>query len=136
MTVVAVVTFATPAFAATEYYIVREGSSGPCKVVESRPTKSTTVIVGGDKVYTTRSEVEKQMAVVCKSDHDWRLGRINTFGDHLGADADGLDRQQSASERLAENVDHLAMTRLILLLRACFLIPPAPTNSAVSSSCE
>ena len=56
-----------PAFAA-DYYIVREGSTGPCRVVESKPTDSKMVIVGGDKMYTTREEAETEMKVVCKGD--------------------------------------------------------------------
>jgi len=56
-----------PSFAA-DYYIVREGSTGPCKIVESRPTDTRMVVVGGDKVYTTEEEAQRQMAVVCKRD--------------------------------------------------------------------
>lgn len=54
-----------PAFA--DYYIVREGSSGPCRIVEQRPTDTKTVIVGGDKVFTTHEEAQKQMTVLCHS---------------------------------------------------------------------
>ena len=56
--------FAAPAFA-EDFYIVRHGPSGPCQVVESRPTEKDITIVGGDKVYTTREEAQKQVAVVC-----------------------------------------------------------------------
>jgi hypothetical protein len=52
-----------PAFAA-EYYVVR-GPDKKCKVVETRPTDKTMVVVG-DKVYVTREEATKQLAVVCK----------------------------------------------------------------------
>ena len=52
-----------PAFAA-EYYVVR-GPDRKCKVVETRPTDKTTVVVG-DKAYVTREEATKQLAVVCK----------------------------------------------------------------------
>jgi hypothetical protein len=52
-----------PAFAA-EYYIVR-GPDKKCKVVETRPTDKTVVVVG-DKAYVTRDEATKQLAVVCK----------------------------------------------------------------------
>jgi hypothetical protein len=52
-----------PAFAA-EYYVVR-GPDKKCKVVETRPTDKTTVVVG-DKAYVTREEATKQLAVVCK----------------------------------------------------------------------
>jgi hypothetical protein len=52
-----------PAFAA-EYYVVR-GPDKKCKVVETRPTDKTVVVVG-DKAYVTRDEATKQLAVVCK----------------------------------------------------------------------
>jgi hypothetical protein len=52
-----------PAFAA-EYYVVR-GPDKKCKVVETRPTDKTMVVVG-DKAYVTREEATKQLAVVCK----------------------------------------------------------------------
>jgi hypothetical protein len=54
---------AAPAFAA-DYYIVR-GPDKKCKVVETRPT-DTTIVVIGDKTYVTKEEAEKQLAVVCK----------------------------------------------------------------------
>ena len=52
-----------PAFAA-EYYVVR-GPDKKCKVVETRPTDKTMVVIG-DKAYVTREEATKQLAVVCK----------------------------------------------------------------------
>ena len=54
---------AAPAFAA-EFYIVR-GPDKKCKIVETRPTDTTVVIIGG-KAYVSRDEAEKQLAVVCK----------------------------------------------------------------------
>jgi hypothetical protein len=59
---VAATAFATPAFA--DFFIVREGT-GPCRIVETRPT-DTKIIVVGNKTYTVRAEAEKEMAVVCK----------------------------------------------------------------------
>ena len=56
--------FVTPALAATEFYIVR-GADKKCQVVETKPTTSTTVIVG-NKAYTTRQEAESQLTTVCK----------------------------------------------------------------------
>jgi hypothetical protein len=53
---------ATPAFA--DFFIVREGT-GPCRIVETRPT-DTKIVVVGDKVYKVRAEAEKELAVVCK----------------------------------------------------------------------
>jgi len=52
-----------PAFAA-DYYIVR-GPDKRCKIVETRPTDKTMVVIGG-KAYVSRDEATKQMAVVCK----------------------------------------------------------------------
>jgi hypothetical protein len=58
-----IVGFALPASAA-EYYVVR-GPDKKCKVVETRPTDKS-IIVMGDKVFVTREEADKQLAVVCK----------------------------------------------------------------------
>jgi hypothetical protein len=55
--------FATPALA--DFFIVREGPSGPCRVVETRPT-DTKIVVVGNKAYKVRSEAEKELSVVCK----------------------------------------------------------------------
>ena len=55
---------ASPALAA-EYYIVREGPTGTCRVVETRPTDTKIVIVG-NKHYATRAEAEKEVTVACK----------------------------------------------------------------------
>jgi hypothetical protein len=58
-----IVAFATPALA--DFFIVREGPSRPCRIVETRPT-DTKIVVVGNKVYKVRTEAEKEMAVVCK----------------------------------------------------------------------
>jgi hypothetical protein len=55
--------FATPALA--DFWIVREGPTGPCRIVETRPT-DTKIIVVGNKAYKVRAEAEKELAVVCK----------------------------------------------------------------------
>jgi hypothetical protein len=55
--------FTLPASAA-EYYVVR-GADKKCKVVETKPTDKTIVVVG-DKAFVTREEADKQLAVVCK----------------------------------------------------------------------
>jgi hypothetical protein len=60
---IAATAFATPAFA--DFFIVREGTTGPCRIVETRPT-DTKIVVIGNKVYKVRAEAEKEMAVVCK----------------------------------------------------------------------
>jgi len=49
---------------AQQFYIVR-GPDKKCRVVETKPTDKTIVVVG-DKAYVTKSEAEKQVAVVCK----------------------------------------------------------------------
>jgi hypothetical protein len=52
----------SPALA--DFYIVR-GPDKKCKVVETRPTDKTMVVIG-DKAYVTKAEAEKQVSVVCK----------------------------------------------------------------------
>ena len=49
---------------AVEYYVVR-GPDKTCKVVETRPTDKT-IVVMGDKAYVTKEEAERQLKVVCK----------------------------------------------------------------------
>jgi len=60
----ALASMSAPAFAA-EYYVVRDPSTKTCKVVETRPTDKT-IVVMGDKVFVTRDEAEKQVKVICK----------------------------------------------------------------------
>ena len=60
---IATAAFATPALA--EFFIVREGPTGPCRIVETRPTDTKIVIVG-NKVYKERAEADRELAVVCK----------------------------------------------------------------------
>jgi len=55
---------AAPALAEKEYFVVR-GPDKKCKVVETRPTEKTVVVVG-DKAYVTREEAEAQVKMVCK----------------------------------------------------------------------
>ena len=57
----------TAAPASAEYYIMREAMTGPCKVVDSQPTDSKT-IVGGDRTYESRAAAEKQLPLLCKSE--------------------------------------------------------------------
>jgi hypothetical protein len=59
------VAMASPAIAA-EYYIVR-GPNKKCRVVETRPTDKTVVVIG-DKAYVTREEADRQVKVVCKEE--------------------------------------------------------------------
>jgi hypothetical protein len=44
---------------------VREGPTGPCRVVETQPT-DTKIIVVGNKAYKVREEAEREPKVVCK----------------------------------------------------------------------
>jgi hypothetical protein len=60
----AAATFATPAFA--DFFIVREGAAGQCRIVETRPTDSKIIVIG-NKVYKTRAEAEKEITVICKA---------------------------------------------------------------------
>jgi hypothetical protein len=60
--------FATPSLAA-EFFIVQDTTTKRCTIVEQRPTSQTTVIVGPEMAYTTRSEAEGAMKTVkiCES---------------------------------------------------------------------
>jgi hypothetical protein len=64
----AVATLSTAAVAQSgSFWIVREGPTGKCMVVDKKPTDTKIMVVGGDgKVYTTRAEAEREIAVVCK----------------------------------------------------------------------
>jgi hypothetical protein len=59
---IAATTFATPVFA--DFFIVREGASGPCRVVDTRPTDVRTIVIG-NKAYTARADAERDIATVC-----------------------------------------------------------------------
>ena len=61
---VMLVALSIPAMSA-EFYIVRDTSTKKCTVVETKPTSTTMVVVGGNKVYTTRAEAETQIKTVC-----------------------------------------------------------------------
>jgi hypothetical protein len=60
--VIAATAFAAPALA--DFYIVREGASGPCRVVDTRPTDMRTIVVG-NKVYQVREQAESEIVRVC-----------------------------------------------------------------------
>ncbi|HEY7299630.1 MAG TPA: hypothetical protein VH684_17115 [Xanthobacteraceae bacterium] len=59
----AIAAFVTPALAA-DFYIVQDTATKHCRIVEQKPTSRTTVVVGGDKVYTTRDQAEGAMKTV------------------------------------------------------------------------
>jgi hypothetical protein len=61
---VATATLVSPALA--DFFIVREGNAGQCRIVETRPTDSKIIVIG-NKVYKTRAEAEKELTVVCKA---------------------------------------------------------------------
>jgi hypothetical protein len=60
---VAVAALASPALA--DFWIVRDSPTAQCRIVESRPA-DTKIVVIGDKVYKTRADAEKELAMVCK----------------------------------------------------------------------
>ena len=60
----ALVAVSAPAFAA-EFFIVRDPATKKCRIVETRPTEKTMVIIG-DKAYVSRDEADRQLKVVCK----------------------------------------------------------------------
>jgi hypothetical protein len=60
--VVAATMFATPVLA--DFFIVREGVSGPCLVVDARPTDVKTIVIG-NKVYTARADAERDIPNLC-----------------------------------------------------------------------
>jgi hypothetical protein len=53
---------ATPALA--DFWVVREGTAD-CRIVETRPA-DTKITIMGNKVFKTRDEATKEMAVLCK----------------------------------------------------------------------
>src|SRR5262249_17243434 len=61
-----VAAFVTPSLAA-EFY-VQDTATKRCTIVEQKPTTRTTVVVGGDRVYTTHEQAEGavQTAEVCE----------------------------------------------------------------------
>lgn len=53
------VSFAMPAFAANEFYLVQDTASKKCSVVEKKPTISSMTVVG--MVHKTKIEAETAM---------------------------------------------------------------------------
>lgn len=54
-----VVSFAVPAFAATEFYLVQDTASKKCSIVEKKPTMGNMTVVG--LVHKTKIEAETAM---------------------------------------------------------------------------
>src|SRR5262245_31282210 len=61
---IAAASFATPSLA--DFFIVRDGVSGPCRVVDTRPTDGRSIVIG-NKTYTARVEAERDIGTVCPS---------------------------------------------------------------------
>ena len=60
-----VASFAVPAFAANQFYIVQDIKTKKCTVVDKKPTESSmTVVSPADAVYKTRTEAETGMKTV------------------------------------------------------------------------
>ena len=57
---VAATMFATPVLA--DFFIVREGVKGPCRVVDTRPTDARILVVG-NKAYTVREDARGKSQV-------------------------------------------------------------------------
>jgi len=57
---VALAALVTPALAANEFYVVQDGASKKCSVVEQKPTVATTTLVG-TAVYKTQAAAETAM---------------------------------------------------------------------------
>jgi hypothetical protein len=58
----------TPAFAASEFYVVQDTATNKCSVVEQKPTAATTKLVG-TTVYKTQAEADIGMKAdkICAS---------------------------------------------------------------------
>ena len=60
-----VASFAAPAFAADEFYVVQDVKTKKCTVVDKKPTESSMTVVGpSGTVYKTRAEAETGMKTV------------------------------------------------------------------------
>jgi hypothetical protein len=64
------IAFATPTFAADEFYVVQDAKTKKCTIVDKKPVDTTTTVVSpSGAVYKTRSEAETGMksVKVCSS---------------------------------------------------------------------
>ena len=60
-----VASFAAPAFAADEFYVVQDAKTKKCTIVDKKPTESSmTVVSPAGTVYKTRAEAETGMKTV------------------------------------------------------------------------
>ncbi len=62
---VLITAFVTPAFAASEFYVVQNAKTKKCSVVSKKPTDTTKVTVMGDTVYKTKKEAQGAVKTVC-----------------------------------------------------------------------
>jgi hypothetical protein len=62
---IAAIVFGTPAFA--DYFIVREGSSGPCRVIESRPTDTKIIVIGNSLSDVGRGRERNREGLRCRT---------------------------------------------------------------------
>ena len=60
-----VASFAAPAFAVDEFYVVQDTSTKKCMIVDKKPTVTTqTIVTPSGTVYKTRAEAEAGMKTV------------------------------------------------------------------------
>ena len=60
-----VASFAAPAFAADEFYVVQDVKTKKCTIVDKKPTElSMTIVSPSGTVYKTRAEAETGMKTV------------------------------------------------------------------------
>ena len=60
-----VASFAAPAFAADEFYVVQDTKTKKCTIVDKKPTESSmTVVSPSGTIYKTRTEAETGMKTV------------------------------------------------------------------------
>jgi len=65
LTATLVASFAAPALAADEFYVVQDTATKRCTIVDKKPTVSTmTVVSPSGTVYKTRTEAEAGMKTV------------------------------------------------------------------------
>ena len=63
ITAAALAALATPALAA-DFSVAQDTSTKRCQIAEQRPTASTLTIVGGGKVFTSRTEPESALKTI------------------------------------------------------------------------
>ena len=59
-----VASFAAPAFAADEFYVVQDVKTKKCTITETKPASTDVTVVSGDTVYKTKAEAETGMKTV------------------------------------------------------------------------